>query len=205
MKFLRFAALSVAVAALAANSAEAQRRRGLVDVSPLSDRHGFWFLGGVAAGKDEFKFADENSFTKNPTKPTFSLRIGGTVNPNLRIGGELTSYVNTFNDANGYRVTEYVGGLFLIGQLYPIKNAGFFIKGGGGLTRSGTGVSGGQGNSEDGFGYTLGAGYEVRLGRSVFLTPTVDWFRHRSEHQGEPALLEKVLSVGVGITIQPGR
>ncbi|MEO8452022.1 MAG: outer membrane beta-barrel protein [Gemmatimonadota bacterium] len=202
---LRIAALSMAVAALAANSADAQRRRGLVDVSERSDRHGFWFQAGVGAGKDQFKFADENSYADNPTKPTFTIRMGGTVSPNFRLGGELTSYVNSFTNGAGYRTTEYVGGLFLIGQYYPIRDAGFFIKGGGGLTRSGADVSGGQGTSEDGFGFTAGAGYEIRLGRAIYLTPTVDWFNHRSGQQGQPDLLEHVFSVGIGFTIQPGR
>jgi hypothetical protein len=191
------------------SSAEAQRRRGLVDVTPIGERHGFWLNLGVAHGDERYKFAGDRSWTEGPAKPSFSLRMGGTVNPNFRLGGEITGWVNE-TTIDGERATEYLAGLLLIGQYYPSRRAGLFLKGGGGFSRSGVSVYGPGDTGEDGFAWTVGAGYEIKLNRSLFLTPTIDLMQHRSEGAvvdglREPALYERLLSVGVALTIQPGR
>lgn len=192
-------------------SAEGQRRRGLVDITPRSDRHGFWMNLGVGAGSESSRLEPETSYTDGLTKPTFSLRMGGTVSPNLRVGGELTGWADRHYDADFQEnVTSYVGGLFVIGQFYPSRSAGLFLKGGLGVTRSGEQVDGPGDLHEDGFGWTAGAGYEIRMSRSLFLTPTVDILKHRSQIRDIdggllPAFHDRVVSFGVALTIQPGR
>src|SRR5262249_14972492 len=81
--------LAASIAVVFSKEAHAQRRRGLIDITPRSDRHGFWINLGVGAGKDRYKFADESGYPSwgdAITKPAFSLRLGGTVNPHLRLG-----------------------------------------------------------------------------------------------------------------------
>lgn len=195
--------LSTTLAIAAVRQVEAQRR-GLVDITPSSDRHGFWLHFGLGAGDESFKYADESHYdTSSPTKPAFTLRMGGTVNPNLRLGVELNGWGDTYTDVDGYQRTDYLGGLMLIGQFYPSRTLGLFVKGGAGLSRSGVSIEGGQGTHEDGFAWTAGLGYEIRLSRSVFITPTVDFMQHRSDVRDGPALYDRLAMIGVGITFQP--
>ena len=202
----RFAVMTLATGLIvAASDAEAQRRRGLVDVTPRSDRHGFWLNLGFARGEEEYKFAGDPGWTDGPAKPAVSLRIGGTVNPNFRLGGEIVGWSNETR-IDGENATEYLAGAMLIGQFYPSRKAGLFVKGGAGFSRSGVSVYGPGDTAEDGFAWSVGAGYEIRLSRTLFLTPTVDLLQHRSDGAvGEPALYERLFTVGVALTIQPGR
>ena len=205
-------AVAAVLLLLPLSSAGAQRRRGLVDVSPASERHGFWLNAGVAAGGENYRFDSPGTWQPNDqVEPALWLALGGTVNPYLRLGGELNGWVYEHNDPSGtgYRVTDYLVGALLTGQVYPVRTLGFFLKGGIGITRSGESISGGgYGVGETGFGYLGGLGYEVRLGRNIFLTPAANIMFHRSSgDRNDPngALHERVWTVGVGITFQPGR
>lgn len=203
--------LGLAVIAAVVNPAEAQRRRGLVDVTPRGERHGFWINLGLAHGSERFRFGNE-AWSETIAKPSFSLRMGGTINPNFRLGAEVTGWANDgVFDADGNKSKEYLAALLLVGQVYPSRRAGLFFKGGAGFSRSGVTVYGPGGTHEDGFGWSVGTGYEVKLSRSLFLTPTVDLIQHRSDAGNsvggvrEPALYEQLFTVGVALTIQPGR
>lgn len=205
------ASLSLLLAASLTADAAAQRRRGLVDVSSSGERSGFWISFGVGAGTESSRFDDQASYTPGLTKPAYSVRLGGTVNPNLRLGAELTGWGDRHYDARVQdNITDYLGGLMLVGQFYPSRRAGFFLKGGLGVTRSGEDVAGPGGDlHEDGFGYTVGAGYDIKLSRSVSITPTVDLLQHRSQIRDagaiQPALHDRLLTVGVALTFQSGR
>lgn len=206
------ASLSLLLAATLTADGQAQRRRGLVDVSSSGERSGFWVSFGVGAGTESFKFDDDPSYSAGLTKPAFTARLGGTVNPNLRLGAELTGWGDRHYDSNAQEnVTTYLGGLMLVGQFYPSRRAGFFVKGGLGVTRSGEDVAGPGGDlHEDGFGYSVGAGYDIKLSRSVSITPTVDLLQHRSQTRNgvgtlQPALHDRLLTVGVALTFQSGR
>ncbi len=206
---IALASLSLLLAASIAGSADAQRRRGLVDVSSSDERRGFWVNLGVGAGTESFRFDDTRSYSPGLTKPAFSLRMGGTVSQYFRLGAEVAGWVDRHYDSQAQEnVTSYLGGLMLVGQYYPSRRAGLFFKGGMGLTRSGESVGGGGGDlHEDGFGYTLGAGYEIKLNRSLAITPTIDILQHRSQSRNgllalEPALHDRVLTIGVALTLQ---
>jgi hypothetical protein len=195
----------------------AQRRRGLVDISPYSQRHGFWLSVGAGAGGENYRYSNVPGWGRNNDlyKPDFWLALGGTVSPNFRLGGEINGWVNYYTDSTGLGVTESLVGGLLTGQFYPMRNQGLYFKGGVGISRSGTSLSGyggysGTSTGETGFAYEVGAGYEVRLGRTVFLTPVVNYLEHRSSPGGPTGdnlgtLRERVLTIGVGLTLQPGR
>jgi hypothetical protein len=191
----------------------AQRRKGLVEVSQQHQRHGAWFSFSLGAGNDAYRYGNETGgYHSGLTKPSFALAVGGTVNPHLRLGGELNAWVNQYTDQNGYSVTESLTGGLLVGQVYPVRDLGLYIKGGLGVSRSGADVNGGFGNGETGFAYLYGAGYEVKLARNFFLTPMVNLMYHRSSPGnrndptvGQGTLYERVFTMGVGLTFQPGR
>jgi hypothetical protein len=192
-------------------SASAQRRRGLTDITPPL-RHGFWLNAGVAAGSENVRFSREpGGWGEENVQPAMWFALGGTVNQHLRLGGEINGWVWEHRDRQtDYQLTDYLVGALLTGQFYPSSRAGFFLKGGVGLSRSGTQVQGGLGVGETGFAYLAGAGWEIRLGRSVFLTPSVNVMNHRSNPDpNDPESLgtmhERVVTLGVGVTVQPGR
>ncbi|MHB1329002.1 MAG: outer membrane beta-barrel protein [Gemmatimonadales bacterium] len=204
-------ALALALSVIAVHGAEAQRRRGLVDITPSSERRGFWLNLGLGAGTESSRLEPETEYSEGLTKPTFNLRLGGTVSPHLRLGGEIIGWADSRYDSElEGNIRSYLGGVFLVGQIYPIRTAGLFIKTGVGVTRSGEDVDGPGDLHEDGFGWTVGAGYEVRLSRSLYLTPTIDLMQHRSQIRDEagvllPAFHNRLLTVGVALTLQPGR
>lgn len=209
---MRFLAAAIVVIALVPTSnAMAQRRRGLVDISTPNERHGAWLSFGLGAGTDSYRYDVDNGFGHSLTKPSFFIAGGGTVNPHLRLGGEINAWVNTYTDGTGYNITESLVGGLLTGQVYPVTNLGLFVKGGVGISRSGADVSGGgYGPAEVGFAYLYGAGYEVKLGRNFFITPLVTVMNHVSNpgnRNSDPLgkLHERVVSFGVGLTFQPGR
>jgi hypothetical protein len=166
---------------------------------------------GLGAGTESSRLEPETSYTDGLTKPAFSLRLGGTINPHLRLGVEATGWADRHYDSGlEDNVTSYLGGLLLIGQFYPSRRAGLFVKGGLGVTRSGEDVPGPGDLHEDGFGWTAGLGYEIKLSRSLYLTPTVDLLQHRSQIRDDvgtllPAFHDRLLTVGVALTIQPSR
>jgi hypothetical protein len=197
--------------------AAAQRRRGLVDVSPDHERHGFWLSLGVGAGWENFRLSNvegcngqigDDFRCDDLAKPSFNLGLGGTVNSHLRLGAEINGWVNEYNDFDtGADVTETLIGVLLVGQVYPLRQLGAFVKGGLGISRSAVSTEG-DNVGETGFSTLLGIGYEIRLGRSVFLTPMATVMQHRSDpgnNDPDGVLRERVATLGVNVTFQPGR
>jgi outer membrane protein with beta-barrel domain len=203
-------ALGAAVVLIPASDASAQRRRGLVDVSHRHERHGAWLTFGLGAGRESYHYSNGPAgYSDEKVKPSFWLAVGGTVNPHLRLGGEINAWVNEF-DESGEHITESLVSGMLTGHVFPIRDLGLFAKGGIGISRSGSDISGGFGTGETGFAYSLGAGYEIRLARNFFLVPTVNFLQHASSQGGtDPdnlgTLHERVFTIGVGLTFQPGR
>jgi hypothetical protein len=206
-KFLIAGLLAVAIPL---TDLAAQRRRGLVDVSPNHERHGFWLTGGLGAGWENYRFDVPGEWQdKDQAAPSLWLSLGGTVSPHLRLGGEFNAWVHEHQDLeSGFNVTESLVGALLVGQVYPARNLGLFLKGGIGVSRSGSDISG-PGNSvgETGFAWLGGLGYEIRLARNIFLSPVASLMYHTSGDRNAPEgnLKERVLTVGVGFTFQPGR
>jgi len=203
LRTVRLASLIAAILLVGATTLDAQRpRRGLVELPPPGTRHGVWLGGGLGAGAEAWRF-DQEDWTEDLRKPTFSFRVGGTPDEHLRLGGELTTWVNPYTDLSGFDVTESLTSLTLIGQFYPIRTSGLFLKGGAGVGFSAVTVEGGDNTTETGFVVQYGAGYDIRLGRKLFLTPTVEFFRHQFTQRDEPTLHERLFNIGIAITYQP--
>ena len=172
---LRATGLSALLTVLLAGSAFAQNAQ---------TRDGFWVGGGLGYGS-----LGCEGCTDRTGAPSGYLKIGGTLRQNILLGVE----------TNGWTKSEF-GARLTMGNVsgavywYPMVTNGLFVKGGAGysvLDASSDVASG----SESGFGMLLGAGYDVRVGRNLSITPVANWFRG-----GFDGGSTNVLQLGVGVT-----
>src|SRR5919198_2434249 len=123
--------LTAIMAVLVAGGAKAQDTpRGLVEVHQ-GQRRGFWAGLSLGAGGEAFDLRDGVGYSDELYRPTVSLRAGGTVGQHLRLGGEALAWINDHDD-----VTESLTSLLFVGQFYPARSTGLYLKGGVGLGRN---------------------------------------------------------------------
>jgi hypothetical protein len=192
--------LLIALVVLAVPPALAQvAPRGLALVQ-AGDRGGFWGGLGVGGGGESFDVRDGLGYSDQLYRPTVSLRLGGTVNQHVRLGGEVLSWINENGDA-----TESLTSFLFIGQLYPLASSGLYLKGGAGLGRNAVDFNDGFGVGDTGFAGLVGAGWELRVGRRWYLNPVVDLVEHHYTGRGGDAYRERLVNFGLGILFQSRR
>jgi len=200
MGTLRRGAVTAAAILLLGGTAAAQQiPRGLVEVHE-SDRRGFWGALGVGAGGEAYDLRDGAGYSGELYRPTVSLRLGGTPSQYVRLGGEILGWI----DDQGAR-TESISSFLFITQFYPAPTTGFYVKGGLGLGRHEVDFDNGFGVGDTGFAGLLGAGWEVRVGRRIYLNPAVDLVQHRYTGRGGERYRERIVNFGVGVLFQSGR
>jgi hypothetical protein len=155
---------------------------------------------GVGAGGESNDFVPGAGYSEAFYQPTVSLRFGGTVGQNLRLGAEVLSWINEEADA-----VESLSSLLFVAQVYPIKAAGLYFKGGLGIGRNAVSFEDGFDVGDTGFAGLVGAGYELRLGRHIYLNPAVDLVGHAYEGRSGGSYRERLVNFGLGILVQPGR
>jgi hypothetical protein len=198
--FWRGIRAAAVMALLGAGALEAQGvPRGLTVVRD-GDRGGFWLGFGLGAGGETFDLRDGLGYSDELYGPTVSLRLGGTPSQQLRLGGEVLAW---FND-EGVAVQSLTSVLF-VGQLYPIRTTGLYLKGGVGLGRSALDFEDGYVVDDTGIAGLLGAGWEVRVGRRLYLNPAVDLVEHRYGGRGDDSYRERLVNLGIGVLFQSGR
>lgn len=145
--------------------AQSDRARAATDSAGWGDRldvrQGFWISFGFGGGWD---------LDREEAGGAGYIRLGGTVDQRLLVGGEV---LGVFREESGADVS--VGNVTFSVLYYP--SGGFFVKGGLGFASREVSVSQGDvtvSTSSEGFGLTLGGGYDIRLARNFFLTPGVD-------------------------------
>jgi hypothetical protein len=191
---------SVAIVLPGAGAAMAQDvPRGLAEVHE-DRRAGFWVGLGVGAGGESFDPRDGSGYTSELYRPTVSLRLGGTVSQGLRLGGEVLAWIDEERDA-----VHSLSSFLFIGQLYPVSNTGLYLKGGAGLGRSAVDFDDGSGLGDTGFAGLLGAGWELRVGRNLYLNPAVDLVEHRYTARGGERYRERLVNFGLGVLFQSAR
>ncbi|HUR94059.1 MAG TPA: outer membrane beta-barrel protein [Gemmatimonadales bacterium] len=201
MRTIRRGMAAAAAILLLGGAAAAQTApRGLVEVSDESGRRGFWAGFGLGAGGEAFDLRDGAGYSGELYRPTVSLRLGGTPNRYLRLGGEVLAWI----DDQG-RQTESITSLLFVTQLYPAPQTGLYLKGGLGLGRSEVDFDDGFGVGDTGFAGLLGAGWEVRVGRRLYLNPAVDLVQHRYTGRGGERYRERIVNFGLGVLFQSGR
>src|SRR5437867_11213502 len=122
-------------------------------------REGFWIGFGFGYGSLGFSCS---GCSGTEGAPSGYLKLGGTLSPNLLIGGETDGWTKSISGT-----TLTAGNASLALYYYPQATGGFFLRGGVGVAE----LSGG-GSSETGFGPVTGVGYAVRVARTIEM-PTV--------------------------------
>ena len=191
---------AVALLLTAFGSVSAQDTPRGLSVVREGDRAGFWGGFSLGAGGEAFDLRDGAGYSEELYRPTVSLRLGGTVNQNLRLGGEVLAWINEQN-----RTVESLTSLLFVGQWYPLATTGLYLKGGLGLGRNAVDFDEGGGVGDTGFAGLLGAGWEVRMGRRWYLTPSVDVVEHRYSGRGNERYRERLVNFGLGVVFQGGR
>lgn len=171
---------------------------GLVEVRD-GGRHGFWLGVGVGAGGESFGVQPGPGYSDVLYRPTISVRLGGTVSQHLRLGGEVLSWINE----NGPAVESLSSALF-VAQVYPIASTGFYLKGGVGIGRNAVQFEDGFDTGDTGFAGLVGAGYELRLGRRIYLNPVIDFVGHSYSDRFDGSYKERLVNFGLGILLQTG-
>ena len=105
---------------------------------------------------------------------------------------------------DGGDVTETLSGVFGIAQFYPSSRNGLYLKGGVGLGRDAFDYSGGPTLSDYGLAFVAGAGYDIRVGRHLAITPTIDFQQHDYSGAQGGGHRERLWAFGVALTYQSG-
>jgi len=203
-------ALVTLIAAAAVPLHAQGRDRGLVELPDRPVRSGLYLTAGLGDGLDQYKYQDLSGYTSWLSGPAAVLRIGGTPNHNIRLGGELFGWWHSFyNSDPSFQedVTESFTAALLDAQFYPSRRDGFYVKGGLGFGRSGTSYQFENGIYNGAFVWTVGAGYDIPLSRGISIAPTVDFYQGSfSSSPGDPtqSYVEHVLNIGASLTFQAG-
>lgn len=109
------------------------------------------------------------------------LRLGGTINQRLLVGVEWYSVALDFNPAAG------ATNLTAVALLYPSQKGVLFTRAGLGIGRAESRCPGGASDVASGLGVTLGTGIDIRMGRNVYFTPSIDFLWQEAERALCPA------------------
>jgi outer membrane protein with beta-barrel domain len=150
-------------------------------------REGFWIGFGLGWGSFSLKCSgcsgSEGSFSGY-------LKMGGTLSPKLLLGGETNGWTKSEGGA-----TLTAGNASATMYFYPAPASGFFLRGGLGFASLSAG-SGGTTASESGWGFTLGTGYDIRVGAKMSIVPVAN-FNWGDLGSG---VKQNVFQIAVGLT-----
>jgi len=166
---MRFALRTAAAMLLAATPLVAQEAE--------HPHRGFWIGFGFGVGQNTSTGLDGGRLVGG----TGYLRMGGTPKQSLLIGAEGISWVNE-DDVRGNFTATLIG--------YPSRD-GFFVKGGIGFASVGRSTTTGNTTTSTtvgGFGLTTGLGYDIRLGRNIYLVPELHFLVQLFSEQNDPVL-----------------
>jgi hypothetical protein len=174
---------------------------GLVEVSD-AERRGFWFGLGLGAGgeSNDVLGGTPGDYSDLFYQPTVSLRAGGTAGRHWRLGGELLSWINEEGNA-----VASLSSVLFVAQFYPLEKFGLYLKGGIGIARNAVDFDYGFDVGDTGFAGLLGAGYELRLGRRIYLNPAVDLVGQTYDARTGGNYRERLVNFGLGVLVQAGR
>jgi hypothetical protein len=163
-----------AVALLAAPAVQAQGRgmsRPAARPEPTNDRAGYSLSLGLGGASTEFTSPGAPSSDRQNGASGY-LRVGKGMTPSVMMGLELNGWNKTENNATGR-----TGMLSAIGQWYPSLTNGFFAKGGLGVGRTTIDDNAAPTSKSEatGFGYQVGAGYDMSIARRWSITPYVNY------------------------------
>jgi len=156
----RSLAIVSALLVVGASAASAQRPQ---------TRKGFWIGFGFGWGSYGIGGDSVPSGLGRQDSYTGFIKLGGTINPHLLLGAESVAWTKTEGGS-----TLTAGNLTFSAFYYPQPASGLFLNAGVGFSRV-EASSGGSSGGNSGPGLTLGAGYDIRVGTNVSITPIVDY------------------------------
>lgn len=141
-------------------------------------RQGFWLGFGLGGGANLTTTLDDGS----PGGFSGNFRLGGTLNSKWLLGGESASWIRDVDeDAWAYRSNFSAIAIF-----YPSATGGWFLKAGPSIAVinesssittqvDGVDLTASLSATEVGFGGTFGFGYDIKIGRNLYLVPEVSY------------------------------
>jgi hypothetical protein len=120
-------------------------------------RSGVWFSGGLGYGT----LGCDDCDGERESGLSGGLSVGGTVTPRFLIGVATVGFSKS-EDGDTLTAGTFEGRI----RFYPWTDKGFHINAGAGLATLSF-----AGESETGFGLTIGIGHDFRVGKNVSLTP----------------------------------
>jgi Outer membrane protein beta-barrel domain len=177
------------------------------------ERHGLWLGFGMGHGSAAATCPHTNDCRKGNGQSgplasrvggaTTYLKVGGTLGSRVLLGAELTAWSGLAVAIPSGRRDETLANLLASAYLYPVPSAGFFLKGGVGVSSYSRHES--RGSSSRGLGLGAGIGYDVRVARNVSLTPALGFVRGfvrgTSTFGAREDLRHNVLDATLGVTI----
>jgi hypothetical protein len=162
-------------------------------------RDGFWVGFGLGYGS-AIVSCDNCGPGSRTDGVTAFLQLGGSPSQHLLIGGAINGWSHYSRGATE-TMANVTGSLYF----YPRARSGLFFTGGIGL--SGYHVNTVPAWDGTGWGLTLGAGYDIRVGRDVSLTPVVNYLYGAVGDVTVPGTglvgsrwRQDVIDVGLGVT-----
>lgn len=160
----------------------------LTDASAVSaqghpqTRKGFWIGFGFGYGSLGLDGASDREGAASGY-----LRMGGTPSPKVLLGGE----VNAWTKDNVAGNTLTVGNASFTAYYYPNPESGLSLYAGvGTATHQVEGF-----DAQTGFGFTLGAAYDIRVGANTSLVPVLNFNWGSISDRGQ-----NVIQLAVGVT-----
>jgi|SRR5438477_8012739 len=157
----RFSAAALLLAVVGTTAVQAQHPQ---------TRQGFWI--GFGFGGGSARLSCNGCGDTTITAATGHIKLGGTLRPNLLIGGEVNGWSKPREGGEKFTL----GNVSAIVQYYPAPANGFFLKGGLGFATV-------EDNSDvdgkftgTGFGFIFGLGYDIRVARNFSLTPIANLY-----------------------------
>ena len=148
-------------------------------IATAQEREGFWIGLGGGIGSAEIRCDDCDGGRESGG--VGNIRLGWTLNSNLLLGAEVNLWNKTFALEEDVTATANLYNLSGTLTYYPKVTSGFFVKGGAGASvadidfdLAGTNVTVDVGT---GPGLLAGAGYDLRVGQRILITPAVNvWY-----------------------------
>ena len=170
-----------------------------VSAAQAHEHRGFWIGFGLGGGVNMNDGLDGESLSGGGGY----LRLGGTTSQRVLLGFEGNFWGRDHDGATIARGNGTFTTMF-----YPSAQGGGFLKGGIGwasISRATTIGNSTTTTDEGGFGLTLGAGLDVKIGRNIYLTPNADVLFQWFEAKDDPVLGQipgnnTILMITMGLT-----
>jgi len=131
-------------------------------------RNGFW--GGIDAGAGPVGLSYDQGEDDDAIFFYLGFKGGYVINPHFLIGIELSGWLLEASDLNDPDEGQGISQAFLITRIYPSRELDFFLKAGAGHVSIWSNATGDT-RREQGFGLTMGCGYDFRLNETAALSP----------------------------------